>query len=441
MKELPIYDITIEDDAEIQGVSKISLVDVPAIGVNWIALRKVQLKLQDVFGYETQHFDICPGAQKTFENYSKMQLDEDTIGMIRSAAQNADNVFEIEKKVIEAGKATREDLEQVRILVADFKDIISEIDKITNQPQNVDYMDGHIKVVQDLLPKTMMAVRMKKPKMSFAKRECFGCPPNGDGTRVNGEPDKRCKDTKGDSSGGRTKAAGWSTPKQTYDPSKKTSGPSDKGPAIGENYDMKNFQSGVAAPNGRSMSNIYGPEYQNESLLKNNIESGATVISTKNGVQAKSYETGTVFTQADVRDRSLKGQYGTVAKSSTPFTPLQVDQYSKLAYYGDSKIGAPLLDKEIKHIEEQNGKSFTIRKVGDKTEIIEKRTQYKSIPSGGREKIGEGERKIGHIKDGKLYVSGWNGPDWMNSGYGSDYKTRTNPREQRETDLQKLFGY
>lgn len=193
MKDLPIYDITIEDDAEIQGVSKISLVDVPAIGVNWIALRKVELKLQDVFGYETQNFDICPGAQATFKNYSEMQLDEDTIGMIRSAAQNADNVFEIEKRVIASGKATREDLEQVRILVADFKDIISEIDKITGQPQNVDYMDGHIKVVEDLMPKTMMAVRMRKRKMVLVKKECLACPPNGDGTRVNGEPDRRCK--------------------------------------------------------------------------------------------------------------------------------------------------------------------------------------------------------------------------------------------------------
>ena len=31
---------------------------------------------------------------------------------------------------------------------------------------------------------------------------CFGCPPNGDGTRVNGEPDARCK---GDSAGGGSK--------------------------------------------------------------------------------------------------------------------------------------------------------------------------------------------------------------------------------------------
>jgi hypothetical protein len=243
MKELPIYDITIEDDAEIQGVSKISLVDVPAIGVNWIALRKAELNLQDVFGYETQHFDICPGAQKTFENYSKMQLDEDTIGMIRSAAQNADNVFEIEKRVVAEGRATSQDLEQVKTLVADFKDIIAEIDKITNQPQNVDYMDGHIKVVQDLLPKTMMAVRKKKSKMSFAKKECLGCPPNGDGTRVNGEPDKRCKGDGAEKTpkagGGKATAKPSTSPKNTATPEQSISKISQIGSTMGQVIDDK----------------------------------------------------------------------------------------------------------------------------------------------------------------------------------------------------------
>lgn len=120
------------------------------------------MKLQDVFGYQTQHFDMCPGAQATFENYSKMQLDEDTVGMVRSTTGVPDNVFEIEKRVIEAGRATRQDLEQVKILVDDFKDIISEIDKITGQPQNVDYMDAHITKVEELIPNTLNAVRKRK---------------------------------------------------------------------------------------------------------------------------------------------------------------------------------------------------------------------------------------------------------------------------------------
>lgn len=47
----------------------------------------------------------------------------------------------------------------------------------------------------------------KQPKMVIAKRECLGCPPNGDGTRVNGDPDRRCKGDGADKGGG-AKAGG-----------------------------------------------------------------------------------------------------------------------------------------------------------------------------------------------------------------------------------------
>lgn len=41
-KDLPIYDIKLTDDT--QGVGFISLVDEPAIGVDWIKLSKVTIK-------------------------------------------------------------------------------------------------------------------------------------------------------------------------------------------------------------------------------------------------------------------------------------------------------------------------------------------------------------------------------------------------------------
>jgi len=80
-KKLPIFDIILNDEDLSQGVGRISLVDEPAIGVDWITLRKQ--------------------------------------------------------------------------------------------------------------PKMIMA--KKAPKSVLAKRECLGCPPNGDGTKANGEPDRRCK--------------------------------------------------------------------------------------------------------------------------------------------------------------------------------------------------------------------------------------------------------
>jgi len=101
-KDLPIYDIKLSDDT--QGVGFISLVDEPAIGVDWIKLAKVTIK---------------------------------------------------------------------------------------QEPKKVN---------------SMMAKRVTKVNSMMAKKAlgtldgsgCFGCPPNGDGTRVNGEPDGRCK---GDGSG------------------------------------------------------------------------------------------------------------------------------------------------------------------------------------------------------------------------------------------------
>ena len=105
----------------------------------------------DVFGYITKHFDMCPGAVNTFNHLTSMEVDEDTKGMIRSAAQIADNVFEIEKEVIESQRATTEQLTQANILVDDFYDLIDEIDKITGMEHDVDYMDGHIDLISSYL--------------------------------------------------------------------------------------------------------------------------------------------------------------------------------------------------------------------------------------------------------------------------------------------------
>jgi hypothetical protein len=105
----------------------------------------------NVYGYHTRFFQICPGAQATFEHLISMDNDEDTKGMIRSAAQVADNVFRIEDEVIKAQNATQHQYEEAVVLVDDFKDIINEIDKISQMKHDVSYMDGHIEVIKDYL--------------------------------------------------------------------------------------------------------------------------------------------------------------------------------------------------------------------------------------------------------------------------------------------------
>ena len=132
----------------------------------------------NVYGYHTRFFQICPGAQATFEHLISMDNDDDTKGMIRSAAQVADNVFRIEDEVIKAESATEHQYEEAVILVDDFKDIIGEIDKISGMKHDVSYMDGHIDKIEEYLQEDMgydvstitgyvdQGIRKKKKKRS-----------------------------------------------------------------------------------------------------------------------------------------------------------------------------------------------------------------------------------------------------------------------------------
>ena len=105
----------------------------------------------NVFGIETEYFHICPGAVELCTHLVSMPMDEDTKGMVRSAALQADRIFDIEEDVLEDGKAEPKDLGQAIQLVADFKDLMGEIDKITGMEHDVSFMDGHIKVIKELL--------------------------------------------------------------------------------------------------------------------------------------------------------------------------------------------------------------------------------------------------------------------------------------------------
>lgn len=105
----------------------------------------------NIYGYMPDHFDMCPGAVETFKHFVSMDLNDETIGMVRSAAIVADKVFEIEKDVIDNEYTSPEDMTAVMSLVQDFKDIIHEIDEETGMVHDVSYMDGHIEKVKSYL--------------------------------------------------------------------------------------------------------------------------------------------------------------------------------------------------------------------------------------------------------------------------------------------------
>jgi hypothetical protein len=116
-----------------------------------LGLSKEKFEDMDIFGFKPRYFHICPGAIELFKHLISMPIDEDTKGMIRSAAQVADNVFRLEEEVIKSDLATPDQLMQATIMVDDFKDIIGEVDKITGMKHDVSFMDGHVEKIKEYI--------------------------------------------------------------------------------------------------------------------------------------------------------------------------------------------------------------------------------------------------------------------------------------------------
>lgn len=107
----------------------------------------------DVYGYETTHFRICPGAIGTFRHLTEeMDIqDDDLKDMIRASAVIADTVFMIEDRVVREARAEERDLRRAQILVDMFKDVFETVDERTNMEHDISYMDGHIEVIKSYL--------------------------------------------------------------------------------------------------------------------------------------------------------------------------------------------------------------------------------------------------------------------------------------------------
>jgi len=105
----------------------------------------------NVLGYHTKNFDMCPGAVELFTHLMTMPMDDDTIGMLRSAAQIADNVFHLEKLVTEKKSVTPHELEEAILLVGDFRDLMEEIDEEVGMTHDTSFMNQHIEVIKSFM--------------------------------------------------------------------------------------------------------------------------------------------------------------------------------------------------------------------------------------------------------------------------------------------------
>ena len=66
----------------------------------------------DVFGYQTEHFDICKSAVMLFTKIKEKNLEGMAVDHAKKAAEHIDKVFGIEKDVVEEGSAAPEQMEE-----------------------------------------------------------------------------------------------------------------------------------------------------------------------------------------------------------------------------------------------------------------------------------------------------------------------------------------
>lgn len=113
-----------------------------------LLVEPVEFQEMDVYGYPTEYFYLCPGAQKLFQHLVEMGGDEDTKRMVRNAAILADSVFDIEEDVLEEEIASPEQLAKAELLVKDFYDLFKVIDDKVGMKHDVSFMDGHIEKIK-----------------------------------------------------------------------------------------------------------------------------------------------------------------------------------------------------------------------------------------------------------------------------------------------------
>jgi hypothetical protein len=107
----------------------------------------------NIFGYETKHFDVCPGAQGL---YKRIVAGEFTDGMpgpeeqdlITRSAKLHDALFALEKNVLNTG-GNELDIETAQIIA----DQIMAMAKMMDLEEEHNYVQNHVKIISDTVNK------------------------------------------------------------------------------------------------------------------------------------------------------------------------------------------------------------------------------------------------------------------------------------------------
>ena len=107
----------------------------------------------NVFGYETKHFDVCPGAQGLYKRiiageFTDGMPDQKEQDLIIRYAKLHDALFALEKNVLKTG-GNELDIETAQIIA----DQIMAMAKMMDLEDEHNYVQNHVKIISDTINK------------------------------------------------------------------------------------------------------------------------------------------------------------------------------------------------------------------------------------------------------------------------------------------------
>ena len=113
----------------------------------------------NVFGYQTQHFDICPGAQSLYKAIADGEHGKQDEDLVIRVAKLHDSLFYIEKVAKEGGIDVTPELIDTAQNMADL--IMSGAEKMKLEKEH-NYIQGHVDTIKNLAKnKTVSEVEVK----------------------------------------------------------------------------------------------------------------------------------------------------------------------------------------------------------------------------------------------------------------------------------------
>ena len=94
----------------------------------------------NVFGYQTKHFDICPGAQSLYKKITDEKLKDDAI----KSAKLHDALFAMEKQALKSG-ASEENVKKAQ----EIADSIMELAQKMGLKAEHQYVQGHVDKIKE----------------------------------------------------------------------------------------------------------------------------------------------------------------------------------------------------------------------------------------------------------------------------------------------------